>query len=133
MLNNIVTLTYSPIATGTPVDVEYQKRWLGPRSSEFQSTTSLNEPSLSFDRFTVKTVEAKPTPTFYGVRRAYFNFRRDYLEDSPIGEKLQPAVLKAESSLPATMSSDDATDFIQMFRAYVNSQSFMDQTMKLFT
>lgn len=132
MLPSSITLDYVDAEDDvTALSHTFEKRQLDPYKSEFREAGTVISPELEYHRLNVSAVEAKPTSSFYGVRRSNSSLRQDFVLDTPLGiEKPLPAVIKTTTSIPVKMTAIQQENLIRQYRAWINSDDFVDLVIK---
>lgn len=126
MLANTITVTYSNDGTAAAVAHEFTRKSATERKSQYNTTVSMNDPSLPREQIVTNVTEPKPNAQSYGVRRADVAFTRDALCNTPSGgQKLCPIVIHVTTSLPqGLVTGTEAKRVIALMKAYVSSADF---------
>lgn len=126
MLASNFVSTYRNAADDADIVISWDKRTEDANVSIYNDHTFVEDPSLPLHSITLKSTEAKRTSQFYGTRRNSFTLRKESLVPTPVNPDgtLTPRLFKVDASTPAGVPKEDKIEFLNEFRAVINSDIF---------
>lgn len=124
MLDSTITTSYSDDGVVAATNKLWTKRAHEVNAAIYRRDTVIADPGLPDHRITITTSEAKPTSSFYGVRRVTLNVRRMAEVAVPGGTAYYPVIFKVETSIPIGVSAANIEGDIGAFRSIVSHDIF---------